>query len=167
MILGASRMAGTLVTRWRSCNRHHQVIAVRMRPRAHLPVLQALSTTRITATCPRLPIIKAPRRILRRAIASRARLVRALIANTIGGGTTILGGLRRTTSTTRLSKRSRIPVTTMVTRRILRATKTTAGKLQNSNNKSNMKIPDLTSWLLIPVFSGSSKCTCDSKRKNF
>lgn len=126
--IGVSRMAGTLVTRWRNCSRHRQDIESRMRPRAHLPVLQAPTSTRVTATAARLPISRVPRRILRKAMAlSRVRLGRCLLTSTIGVETTV-GGPRKTSTRLPTQRRKpQLPVTTKLTKRILRATRTTAG----------------------------------------
>lgn len=120
-------MAGTSVTRWRSCNRRRQDIASRMRPQAHLPVPRGPTNTRATATGARLPISRVPRRILRKAMAlSRVRLGRWLLTNITVAETTGGGPARKTI--TRVARRPpRLPVTTMVTRRILRAIRTTAG----------------------------------------
>lgn len=123
-------MAGTSVTRWRSCNRRRQDIVSRMRPPAHLPVPRGPTNTRATATGARLPISRVPRRILRKAMAlSRVRLGRWLLTNITVAETTGGGPARRTNTrvATAVRRPSRLPVTTMVTRRILRATRTTAG----------------------------------------
>lgn len=123
-------MAGTSVTRWRSCNRRRQDIASRMRPPAHLPVPRGPTNTRATATGARLPISRVPRRILRKAMAlSRVRLGRWLLTNIIVAETTDGGPARRTITrvATAVRRPSRLPVTTMVTRRILQATRTIAG----------------------------------------
>jgi len=123
-------MAGTSVTRWRSCNRRRQDIASRMRPQAHLPVPRDLtSLTRATATVARLPISRVPYRILRKAMAlSRVRLDRWLLTNTFVEGETTDGGLAWREMITRVPRRlPRLPVTTTVTRRILQAIRTTAG----------------------------------------
>lgn len=100
-----------------------------MRPQAHLPVPRDLtSLTRATATVARLPISRLPHRILRKAMAlSRVHLDRWLLTNTIVAETTDGGPAWRET-TMRVARRlPRLPVTTTVTRRILRATRTTAG----------------------------------------
>lgn len=123
-------MAGTSVTRWRSCNRRRQDIASRMRPQAHLPVPRGPTNTRATATGARLPISRVPRRILRKAMAlSKVRLGRWLLTNITVAETTGGGPARRTITrvATAVRRPPRLPVTTMVTRRILRAIRTTAG----------------------------------------
>lgn len=98
-----------------------------MRPQAHLPVPRGPTSTRATATGARLPISRVPRRILRKVMASsRVHLDRWLLTNTIVAETTGGGPARRTI--TRVARRlPRLPVTTTVTRRILQATRTTAG----------------------------------------
>lgn len=127
---GVSRMAGTLVTRWRNCSRRHQDIESRMRLRAHLPVLRPRTSTRVTATVARLPISKIPRRrILRKGMValSRARLGRYLLTSIIGEETTGEDPRRTSTRLATQPRKPRFPVTTKVTRRMLRATRTTAG----------------------------------------
>lgn len=104
-----------------------------MRPRAHLPVPRAPTSTRVTATAARLPISRVPRRILRKAMAlSRVRLGRCLLTSTTGAETTAGGPRRASTRLATQPRRPRLPVTTKVTKRILRATRTTAGTLRRS-----------------------------------
>lgn len=102
-----------------------------MRPRAHLPVLRARTSTRVTATVARLPISKVPRRprILRKGMValSRARLGRYLLTSIIGEETTGEDPRRTSTRLATQPRKPRFPATTKVTRRILRATRTTAG----------------------------------------
>lgn len=101
-----------------------------MRPQAHLPVPRGPTNTRATATGARLPISRVPRRILRKAMAlSRVRLGRWLLTNTTVAETTADGPAPRTiTRVATVARRlPRLPVTTTVTRRILRAIRMTAG----------------------------------------
>lgn len=101
-----------------------------MRPQAHLPVPRDLtSLTRVTATVARLPISRVPHRILRKAMAlSRVRLDRWFLTNTFVEGETTDGGPAWRGTITRVPRRlPRLPVTTTVTRRILRAIRMTAG----------------------------------------
>lgn len=101
-----------------------------MRLRAHLPVLRPRTSTRVTATVARLPISKVPRRrILRKGMValSRARLGRYLLTSIIGEETTGEDPRRTSTRLATQPRKPRFPVTTKVTRRMLRATRTTAG----------------------------------------
>jgi len=99
-----------------------------MRPQAHLPVPRGPTSTRTTATVARLPISRVPRRILRKAMASsRIRLGQWLLTNTIVEAETTGGGPARRTITRAARRLPRLPVTTTVTRGILRAIRTTAG----------------------------------------
>lgn len=121
---GASRMAGTLVTRWRNCSRRRRDIAARMKPPVHRP--RAHSTTR--ATCPKCPITKAPAFILRRVTASKLA-TKCFPTASFTGAASRPEKLSLTSSRPRTAyKKAPLPVTTTVTRRILRATKMTAGE---------------------------------------